>query len=141
MENHNQLAGWLQAQPLGARVAIDGESVWLRPGEDGAELAACLWRDPSGEQVQAALRQGFASARDFDAGLALADDGRGLVLSCWLPSCRGWSDAATALEQLLDQLAAWRAALAPVSSQPRLATGGAARHEQRMRTLLAGARP
>lgn len=141
LDDQKQLAGWLAAQPLGARVAIDGESVWLRPGEGGAELAACLWPDPSGEQVQAALRHGFASARDFDAGLALADDGRGLVLSCWLPSCRSWSDAAPALEQLLDQLAAWRAALAPPPAQQRAAAGGAARHEQRMRAMLAGARP
>ncbi|NHZ91152.1 hypothetical protein F2P45_19330 [Massilia sp. CCM 8733] len=139
MDDHDQLARWLRAQPLGARVAIDGESVWLRPGEGGAELSACLWPDPSGEQVQAALHHGFAGALAFDAGLGLCGDG--LVLSCWLPSCAGWRDAASALEQLLDQLAAWRAALAPPSAKPRLAAGGAARHEQRMRQMLGGARP
>ncbi|MFS2008004.1 hypothetical protein ACEN9F_30795 [Duganella sp. CT11-25] len=139
MDDHDQLARWLQAQPLGARVAIDGESVWLQPGEGGAELAACLWHDPSREQVLAAMRYGFASAQEFYAGLSLADDGRGLVLSCWLPSCRGWSDAAPALEQLLDQLAVWRAALAPPSERQRPGGGSAARHEQRMRNLLTGA--
>jgi hypothetical protein len=135
-----RLSLWLQAQPLGARVAIDGESVWLLPGEDGAQLAACLWPEPSAEQLAVALRHGFASARTFAAGLSMAADGRGLVLACWLPSCRGWHDAAPALEQLLDQLAAWRAALAP-GEPPSLAAGGAARHEQRMRARLAGARP
>ncbi|MFB9241721.1 hypothetical protein IV454_18785 [Massilia antarctica] len=139
MDNHDQLARWLCAQPLGERIAIDGESVWLRPGEGGAELTACLWPDPSGAQVLAALRHGFASAAHFDAGLSQSDDG--LLLSCWLPSCGGWSAAAPALEQLLDQLAAWRAALAPPRDRPRPPAGGAARHEQRMRQLLGGARP
>jgi hypothetical protein len=141
MTDHDQLARWLRAQPLGARVAIDGESVWLRPGEGGAELAACLWPDPSGEQLQAALRHGFASALDFEAGLGLCADG--LVLSCWLPACGGWREAAPALEQLLDQLAAWRAVLAAPREKARPAAGlaGSARHEQRMRQLLAGARP
>lgn len=137
MDDHDQLTRWLREQPLGARVAIDGETVWLRPGEGGAELAACLWPDPSGEQLQAALGHGFASALSFEAGLGLSGDG--LVLSCWLPACSGWRDAAPALEQLLDQLASWRAVLAA----PRDRTGPAAsvtRQEQRMRQLLAGAR-
>lgn len=141
MDDHDQLNRWLRAQPLGERVVIDGESVWLRPDADGAELAACLWRDPSREQVLAAMRHGFASAQDFYAGLSLSDDGRGLVLSCWLPACRDWGDAAAALEQLLDQLAAWRAALAPPAERPRPPCAGATRDEQRMRKLLTGARP
>ncbi|RSZ61096.1 hypothetical protein HF313_16470 [Massilia atriviolacea] len=139
MSEHDQLARWLRAQPLGARVAIDGEAVWLRPDEGGAELAACLWPNPSGEQVQAALRQGFSSAQAFEAGLSLSDDG--LLLSRWLPACGGWNDAAAALEQLLDQLAAWRASLGAAAERPRAAAGGVARHEQRMRQMLAGARP
>ncbi|PHV06634.1 hypothetical protein CSQ96_14860 [Janthinobacterium sp. BJB412] len=140
MDEYAQLARWLRVQPLGVPVAIDGESVCLQPGEDGAALSACLWRHPDADQLLAALRQGFASAQGFDAGLSLADDGRGLLLSRWLPSCRNWSDAAAALEQLLDQTATWRAALAPPPERARAAAGAPARDEQRMRKLLSGAR-
>jgi hypothetical protein len=139
MSNRDELAQWLAAQPLDTDVDIDGESVYLRLRPGGAELGAHLWREGSQLQLQEALQQGFSSACEFDAGLGLSPDGRGVVLSQWLAQARGWADAVDALEALLRQVARWRAELAP----PRRELGApraAERQEQRMRSLLAGGR-
>jgi hypothetical protein len=139
MRDSEELNSWLAAQALDRPVAIDGETVYLRLGQYGAELGAYLWPGAVPARLQEALKQGFSSALVFDAGLALAPDGEGVLLSQWLPEARGWVDAADALERLLNQLALWRAALAPSGREVRAAPAGAGRDEQKMRRLLAGA--
>lgn len=116
MFSDEELAQWLRAQPLDAPVAIDGESVYLAIHRDGAELGAYLTRAYTQEQLQQALRQGFSSAIDFDAGLGQSSDGDSLVLTQWLPGVTGWPQAAQPLDNLLNQLTLWRAALAPPPS-------------------------
>ncbi|MET3133295.1 hypothetical protein AAKU55_003585 [Oxalobacteraceae bacterium GrIS 1.11] len=138
MRHSAELAQWLPTQLLDTPVRMAGESVYLRVRADGAELGAYLWHDATPQQLEDALKQGFSSALEFDAGLAL--DGRGVVLSLWLPSARGWQDAADALENLLNQLARWRAGTAPGGVAPRAPAPRGDRHEQRMRSFLAGGR-
>ncbi len=138
MRQDDDLMPWLAAQALGVAVRIDGESVYLRAGVGGAELGAYLWSDYTSVQLEDAMRQGFAGALEFEAGLGCAPDGPGLVLSQWLPQVDDWRGAAPALEQLLNQLAQWRAALAPARPGRRPTHGAVERHAQRMRNLLAG---
>lgn len=136
MSTHN--AQWLADLPADAPLTLDGESAYLTVAEDGAELGVYLLSGATDAQLEDAARTGFQSARQFDAGLALREDGSTLVLCQWLPDVASWEDAAGALEQLLNQLAMWRAALAP--SRPRH-DGAADPSEQRIRALFAaGAR-
>lgn len=144
MRDHQDLLLWLAEQAPDQPLAIDGESVYLRLSAGGAELGVHLWPGATVAQLQDALKHGFASAIEYDAGLGMAPDGHGIVLSQWLPSARNWADAADALERLLNQMADWRAQLGPVvqAAAARVPAGisTAARQEQKMRRLLAGGR-
>ena len=128
---------WLQAQPPGQPVELDGEVVCLAVRADGAELSVCLIDNPSPAQLENAMRYGFRSATMFDAGLGLSADGKVLVLSRWLPKVSNWAQAAKPLQALLEQVGAWRADFAP---QPVVADKMANRNEQRLRSLFKGAR-
>lgn len=131
----DDIARWLADLPADAPLVLDGETAYLQVAADGAELGAVLLRAASDAQLEDTARIGFQGARQFEAGLALRDDGA-LVLSRWLPQVARWQDAAAPLEQLMNQLALWRAALAP--AQPRQ-HAAADRSEQRIRALFAGA--
>jgi hypothetical protein len=136
MSDH--LEHWLEGLPVDEAVVVDGETVYLRRHPDGAELGVYLLRDFTPAQLEEAARAGFHSARQFGAGLALADDGQALVLNRWLPGADGWLDAAGALEDILNQSALSRAWLAP--SRPRREEGLSAQ-EQRIRARFAGGLP
>jgi len=136
MSDHLEL--WLEGLPVDEAVVVDGETVYLRRHPDGAELGVYLLRDFTPAQLEEAARAGFHSARQFGAGLALADDGQALVLNRWLPGADGWLDAAGALEDILNQSALSRAWLAP--SRPRREEGLSAQ-EQRVRARFAGGLP
>ncbi|WP_296555980.1 hypothetical protein [Pigmentiphaga sp.] len=107
-----ELEQWLLGLPLDEAVEIDGERVYLKPGDGGAELGLVLASRPTGEQIREAARTGFQGALEFAAGLALAGDDGALVLNRWLDGVETWSDAAGELEDLLNQAALWRAAMA-----------------------------
>jgi len=138
----DQLELWLEGLPVDEAVVVDGETVYLRRHPDGAEpgveLGIVLLRAFTPAQLEEAARAGFHSARQFGAGLAVADDGQALVLNRWLPGAAGWLDAAGALEDILNQGALWRAWLAP--SRPRREEGVSAQ-EQRIRARFAGGLP
>ena len=136
MNDHLEL--WLAELPVDEAVVIDGETVYLRRLAGGAELGVYLLRDFTPAQLDEAARAGFHSARQFGAGLALADDGQALVLNRWLPGANGWPDAAGALEDILNQSALSRAWLAP--SRPRRDEALSAQ-EQRVRARFAGGLP
>jgi len=135
MDIDDELASWLHAQPLDQPVELDGESVWLKPGQDGAELGAFLIRSCTQTQLLDVLKNGFHAVTRFEAGLGMADDDS-LVLTQWLPGATGWIDAAEALENLVNQLSMWRSLLGP-----RIQTVDAAssRNEERLRKLFLGA--
>ncbi|MFC5474028.1 hypothetical protein ACFPM8_08650 [Paraherbaspirillum soli] len=134
---------WLAQQAMGCMIDIDGESIYLKAHADGAELGAVLETAPTGEQIRQALQQGFSNALAYDAGLAYhADhaDGDSLRLTQWLPGIRSWQQAAQPLENLLTQLAAWRAMFAPKASVTSVSAAPASaldRTEQRLRMLMA----
>ena len=132
----DDIARWISDLPADAPLVLDGESAYLRPASGGAELGAIVLREASDAQVEEAARAGFQGARQFDAGLAIRADGA-LVLSQWLPQAQTWQDAAPALEQLFNQLAMWRAALAPARARQHNPVDPG---EQRIRALFAGAR-
>lgn len=131
----SEIQEWLMELPLNTEVDLGGERVYLKVLGNGAELGARLVDGMSGEQMQAALQNAFASAIEFNAGLAYTADGSGLALTCWLPDVYSWSAARAALESLLNQLAVWRRRLASspntVSSPPLLS-----REEMQMRSRL-----
>ncbi|KRB99099.1 hypothetical protein [Duganella sp. Root198D2] len=131
----DDIARWLEDLPADAPLVLDGESACLQLASGGAELAAILLREASDAQVEEAARTGFQGARQFEAGLALRADGA-LILSQWLPQAASWLDAAPALEPLFNQLAMWRAAMAPVRARQHIS---ADQSEQRIRALFAGA--
>ncbi|OGB25909.1 MAG: hypothetical protein A3I66_12070 [Burkholderiales bacterium RIFCSPLOWO2_02_FULL_57_36] len=133
MLSDGELAQWLQTQPLDEPVIIDGESVYLRIHPDGAELGAYLTHSYTPDQLQRALQQGFSSAIDFDAGLGQTSDGNSLVLTQWLHHVRDWSQAAMPLENLLNQLTPWRAALAAPEAVRTASVQTRAEHLLRMR--------
>ena len=118
MGAESSVRNWLRQQPLHTPLRIGTDSVWLRPGRGGAELAVQLYAAPTPHQLRAALQQGFSSAMQYPAGLALDTEGPALLLSRWLPQVETWQAAAAPLEQLLDQLSAWRAALGEASAPP-----------------------
>lgn len=127
----------LARQPLGAPVELNGETAYLKPGEGGAELGVHLINNTSPMQIEEAMKKGFQSALEFEAGLACTLDGNTLVLSRWLPHVSSWAGAAPFLEQLVNQVCAWRAMLAP-PAEHRAGNAVSARTEQRLRALLAG---
>src|SRR4051794_8392848 len=107
----DELEDWLLSLPLAEPCEIDGESVYLALGDGGAEIGVILFPQPSQAQIAEALRTGFQGALDFGVGMALASEGGALLLNRWLPGAEAWSDAAAALEELLDAAALWRAAM------------------------------
>lgn len=136
MHTDAEIEQWLQGLPLNKPIDIDGDTVFLNIHGNGAELGAYLLRDYTQAQLQAALQMGFASALAHEAGLARTLDGKALVLTQWLPQVRWWPQAAKPLEALLNQLAEWRAVLAP--SAPAWPPSGVDRRELHLRTLLTG---
>lgn len=140
----DDLQAWLAQQAMGCLIDLDGESIYLKADADGAELGALLLSAPTGEQIRLALQQGFSHALAYGAGLAYYVDqaaGDSLRLSQWLPGIRSWQEAAHPLENLLTQLAAWRATSAPKASMPEVSLAPAPalafdRTEQRLRMLM-----
>ena len=136
MANHD-LDEWLQTLPLDEPIDVDGESVCLKLHALGAELSVCLFRNYTGVQLAEALRTGFQSALEFDAGLAVSMDDQALLLAQWLPAVSTWAEAAEALENILNQASMWRAALTqpqPGVEQDDLSKRG----EERIRKLFSG---
>ncbi|PFH10300.1 hypothetical protein BCF11_2718 [Collimonas sp. PA-H2] len=133
-----QLQAWLAQLPLGQVLDIDGESIYLKLHGDGAELGALLLPAPTPLQVRNALQAGFSNARLYGAGLAYQRNENKLMLMQWLPGVSAWQDAADPLEQLLDQLAGWRAA--GVSQNAAPAAVGINPDERRVRMQLTGSR-
>lgn len=131
-----EIEQWLQGLPLNKPTDIDGDTVFLNVYGNGAELGAYLLRDYTQAQLQAALQLGFASALTHDAGLARTLDGKALMLTQWLPHVRRWPQAAKPLEALLNQLAEWRAVLAPQATA--WPPSGVDRRELRLRAMLTG---
>ena len=120
-----ELKQWLLGLPLDDACEIDGERVYLKPDDGGAELGLILAVRPTGAQISAAARSGFQGALEFEAGLALSGNGGALVLNRWLEGIEAWSDAAEALEDILNQAALWRDAMAASRS-----TSGAVRRAE-----------
>lgn len=123
----------LQGFPLDEPVNLDGESVYLRVDQDGAELGAHFLAAITERQLADALQVGFQSALEFDAGWALSDDGSALLLTQWLPDVRGWAEVPDALEQLLNQVELLRTLVTITTSGPDHATG---REERLIRSML-----
>lgn len=137
MLSEDEVRHWLEQQALNAPVQLGAESVRLNVTEQGAELLAILLPGYQSEQLQQALLLGFSGAIEFEAGLGLSEDGTSLTLAQWLPGVSGWPQASLPLEQLLNQLSAWRAQLMPLVAVPKLSSSE--RNEQRWRARL-GAR-
>lgn len=104
-----ELEQWLQTLPLDEPVSIDGESVYLKVDQAGAELGVHFMEQVTEQQLQGALQQGFQNALEFDAGWALSIDGTVLLLTQWLPGVSEWTEVPDALEQLLNQVELQRA--------------------------------
>lgn len=138
MSANDEILQWLQDLPLNQPVDINGQSVYLKVFDDGAELGAILIRSHTMADCIAALQMGFSSAIQYDAGLSESADGKALLLTRWLPHAKTWLDAQGPLDNLLSQVATWRAALAP--STPVKSINAQRNNEQRLRTLFAGAR-
>ncbi|HVK93294.1 MAG TPA: hypothetical protein VM571_01045 [Noviherbaspirillum sp.] len=131
----SELEQWLQGLPLDEPVDIDGESVYLRVEVGGAELGARFIDAVTGQQLQEAMKQGFQSAMEFDAGWGLSTDGGTLLLTQWLPGVSSWTEVPEQLEKLLNQVSVLRAVISPVKvkldDMPN-------RDEQRGRSKLMG---
>lgn len=131
----SELEQWLQGLPLDEPVDIDGESVYLRVEAGGAELGARFIDAVTGQQLQEAMKQGFQSAMEFDAGWGLSTDGSTLLLTQWLPGVSSWTEVPEQLEKLLNQVSVLRAVISPVKvkldDMPN-------RDEQRGRSKLMG---
>jgi hypothetical protein len=136
MSDH--LEQWLSGLAVDDVVVVDGETAYLKRHPDGVELGVYLVRHFTPAQLDEAARAGFHSARQFSAGLAVADDGQALVLNRWLPGIEGWLDAAPALEDILNQTALSRAWLAPTGPRREEHLGA---QEQRIRARFAGGLP
>jgi hypothetical protein len=128
-----ELEVWLQSLPLNEPVDIDGELVYLKVEESGAELGVQFMEQVTSEQLQAAMQAGFQNALEFDAGWSLSIDGTTLLLTQWLPDVSGWAEVPEALEQLLNQIELLRSqeAIAAVKS-----VNTSASIEQRIRSKL-----
>lgn len=127
---------WLNAQPLDEPVKIDDESVYLNMRSGGAELGAFLFRTYTQDQLRHALKCAFRSALHYEAGLGKSSDGTALVLTQWVPGASGWTDAAEALEDLLNALELFRETLGHGKVQEM--GNDASRNEQRLRSMLSG---
>lgn len=134
MSNENT-EEWLKGLPLDELVHIDGDSVFLRLHPEGAELGVRLLADANDAGLADALRTGFQGALEFDAGLGWEAEGNALVLTQWLAGTASWSEAAEALEKILNQASMWRAAMAPAAVRQEKSSR---RVEERFRKLLAG---
>lgn len=126
---------WLEALPLNEPVNIDGESVYLKVGEDGAELGVHFMDEVTDQQILDALQQGFQNALEFNAGWALSSDGSTLLLSQWLPGVSGWVDVSETLEQLLNQVELLRT-MEVISISHVKTKDIPSRDEQRFRSIL-----
>lgn len=126
----------LAGLPLDCTVEIDDERVYLNRYADGTELGIYLFELSAPSQLAELLQNGFPSALQFEAGVALNADGGALTLTQWLPNTQSWLDVSAPLEKILAQAAAWR------SSCPRQTPP--IRHDtrrlddQRMRKMLGG---
>ena len=129
---------WLASLPTGSPIDIDGEAVYLNIGADGAELGAYLYREYTLSQLQQAMKTGFQSALQYDAGLGLKDDA--LLLTQWLPRARNWVDAGQALENLLNQIAMWRERLGSPTQHQATTKQAERKTEHRLRKLFAETR-
>jgi hypothetical protein len=139
MAGGDEFEQWLQAQPLDEPVEIDGESVYLKVRPKGAELGVFLIHSYTQSQLRDALKQGFNSARQYDAGLGRTPDGNNLVLNQWLPHVSGWSQAVLPMENLLNQVSMWRASL--VAPKVIKMESMANRNEQRLRMMVLATKP
>ncbi|MEN3296544.1 MAG: hypothetical protein V7642_5797 [Burkholderiales bacterium] len=128
---------WLRTLPVDEPSSVGGVEVWLTVSPAGAELGACLIPVCADAQLADALKQGFRSAIDFDAGFSLSPDGKSLCLTQWLSNVYGWLEAAEPLEKLLNQVDMLHAALDPTRSA-LIRNPAIARIEQRLRMSLAG---
>jgi hypothetical protein len=129
----DELEPQLHDFPLDEPVSIDGESVYLRVHQDGAELGAHFLESVTERQLQDALQLGFQSALEFDAGWALSDDGASLMLTQWLPGVRDWPEVSDPLERLLNQVELLRTLVTITGTRPEQ---GASRDERRFRSKL-----
>jgi hypothetical protein len=125
----------LRDYPLDELVTVEGEAVYLRVRQDGAELGVHFLESITDRQLHDAMQMGFQSALEFDAGWALSDDGATLLLTRWLPDVQGWAEASEALEQLLNQAAQLRTLTAITGAGP---DPGGSRDERLMRARLMG---
>jgi len=107
----DDLEQWLLSLPLEEPCEIDGEQVYLKLGDTGAELGLILFAQPTGAQIAEAMRSGFQGALEYEAGLALGADGGELLLNRWLEGAEAWSDVAEALEGILNQAVLYRAVM------------------------------
>lgn len=128
----------LSGLPLNTVVEFGDDRIYLNVYGNGAELGVRLTEGTTYEEMRTALQNGFASAMEFDAGVAYMPDGSGLALMRWLPEVRSWISAYTALEVLLNQLETWREWLAPPKLSPASRLDD--RYEKKMRSLVLGRR-
>lgn len=133
----SELDEWLGSLPIDEPVNIDGETVYLKLDGDGAELGVEFLEGASEEQIRSALQRGFQMAMEFDAGWAMPPGGGTLLLTQWLPGVTDWTEAADALELLLNQVAALRAAETETVNRVE-AVDGMSREERRIRSKLLG---
>lgn len=129
-----EMEQWLLSLPLGEAIDIDGEQAYLNLGEGGAEIGVILLAEPNQAQIADAMRTGFQAALEFEAGLALSPEGGELLLNRWLPGVEAWSDAAEALEDILNHASLWRALMAAGSGPGEAVL----RDDARMRRALNG---
>ena len=138
MLSESDLVHWLESQPIDEPVNVDGETVLLKNSLSGSTLIGLLLPDFSEQQLRRAMEQGFAHAIEFEAGLGISADGGSLILTQWLPYVSTWMEAARPLENLLNQLASWRTALAPPPVARVTTKNTTNRNEQRLRIMFAG---
>jgi hypothetical protein len=115
--NDLELEEWLRSQPLTKPVSVGGETVYLNVGDNGAELVCVFLPSFDKDQLEAALKTGFESALEFEAGWSIESEEGALLLSRWLPSVTDWVHAAHALENLLDQVGALRSMMTPTEPE------------------------
>ncbi|MDB5772255.1 MAG: hypothetical protein JWM42_2629 [Burkholderia sp.] len=131
---NDEVEQWLQTLPLNETVNVEGEFFFLNIHPEGAELGVNFLRSYTQEQLEEALRLGFWSALEFDAGFSVAEDEELLLLAQWLPDVNSWADAYVPFENLLNQVQALRETLStqkPMNSESNW-------DEQRVRMKLTG---
>ncbi|WP_034300950.1 hypothetical protein [Herbaspirillum sp. RV1423] len=125
---------WLENLPLDEPVDIDGETAILKLKPNGAELGIFLAPMYTDVMLVDALRSSFQVALDFNAGLST--EGEDLMLTQWLPYVGSWTEAAEALESILNQAGMLRAAMAYAG--PGRQEKDVRRGEERVRKLFSG---